>query len=220
MRTRATGRRRSSPPLLAGAPSLPAGPPSVSGRRKMAVLGPRACFPGGGMGRTVLVRGLPPSARAADLEREFGQAGPVRRAVAVTAPGGEACTGLGFVSFSLPEDAQRALREIRTFGGRRVSLALARPKRRRAAGGGGGAGERRRRGGGARVPGRLRSPGAAFGGLPRAASLPHPPGAAFLPSFPRGGAPRGSPATAGAPQGPDPPQKGPADRPQPQLQGR
>ncbi|XP_026543651.1 RNA-binding protein 28 [Notechis scutatus] len=104
----------------------------------MAVLGPRACVPGGGMGRTVLVRGLPPSARAADLEREFGQAGPVRRAVAVTAPGGEACTGLGFVSFSLPEDAQRALREIRAFDGRRVSLALARPKRRRAGGGGGG----------------------------------------------------------------------------------
>ncbi|XP_070803525.1 RNA-binding protein 28 [Pituophis catenifer annectens] len=88
------------------------------------------------MGRTVLVRGLPPSARAADLEGEFGQAGPVRRAVAVTAPGGEACTGIGFVSFSLPEDAQRALREIRTFGGRRVSLALARPKKKRKAGGG------------------------------------------------------------------------------------
>ncbi|KAL7979770.1 hypothetical protein Chor_008108 [Crotalus horridus] len=44
---------------------------------------------------------------------------------------------MGFVCFSLPEDAQRALREIRTFGGRRVSLALARPKRRRAGGGGG-----------------------------------------------------------------------------------
>ncbi|XP_013931519.1 PREDICTED: RNA-binding protein 28 [Thamnophis sirtalis] len=110
----------------------------------MAAAVPRACLPdgGGGMGRTVLVRGLPPSARAADLEREFGQAGPVRRAVAVTAPGGETCTGLGFVSFSLPEDAQRALSEIRTFGGRRVSLALARPKKkRRAAGGGGGGGE-------------------------------------------------------------------------------
>ncbi|XP_058047305.1 RNA-binding protein 28 [Ahaetulla prasina] len=98
----------------------------------MAASGWRACLPGGGMGRTLLVRGLPPSARAADLEGEFGQAGPVRRAVVVTAPGGEACTGLGFVSFSLPEDAQRALREIRTFGGRRVSLALARPKKRKA----------------------------------------------------------------------------------------
>ncbi|KAK9400400.1 RNA-binding protein 28 [Crotalus adamanteus] len=136
MRTGATRRTRPSPPRLEGAPALPAGRSTVSGRRKMAAPGPRAC-PSGGTGRTVLVRGLPPSARAAQLEREFGQAGPVRRAVAVTAPGGEACTGLGFVCFSLPEDAQRALREIRTFGGRRVSLALARPKRRRARGGGG-----------------------------------------------------------------------------------
>uniref|UniRef100_A0A8C6YJB0 RRM domain-containing protein n=1 Tax=Naja naja TaxID=35670 RepID=A0A8C6YJB0_NAJNA len=67
----------------------------------MAALGPGACLPGGKMGRTVLVRGLPPSARAADLEREFGQAGPVRRAVAVTAPGerggGKGRAGGGFL---------------------------------------------------------------------------------------------------------------------------
>lgn len=40
-------------------------------------------------GRTVMVRGLPPSARAPDLEGEFSRAGPLRRAVVVTEPGKE-----------------------------------------------------------------------------------------------------------------------------------
>ncbi|KAH0617264.1 hypothetical protein JD844_029158 [Phrynosoma platyrhinos] len=81
-------------------------------------------------GRTVLVRGLPPSARAPDLEREFGRAGPVRRAVAVTQPGSETCRGFGFVTFSLSEDAQRAIQEITTFGNRKINVTLANPKPR------------------------------------------------------------------------------------------
>ncbi|XP_042325887.1 RNA-binding protein 28 [Sceloporus undulatus] len=81
-------------------------------------------------GRTVLVRGLPPSARAPDLEREFGRAGPVRRAVAVTRPGSETCRGFGFVTFSLSEDAQRAIQEITTFENRKISVTLANPKPR------------------------------------------------------------------------------------------
>ncbi|XP_062990520.1 RNA-binding protein 28 [Elgaria multicarinata webbii] len=83
-----------------------------------------------GGGRTVLVRGLPPSARGPDLEREFGRAGPVRRAVAVTEPGSETCRGFGFVTFSLSEDAQRAIQEITTFGNRKINVTLANPKPR------------------------------------------------------------------------------------------
>ncbi|XP_077196714.1 RNA-binding protein 28 isoform X2 [Paroedura picta] len=83
-----------------------------------------------GAGRTVLVRGLPPSARGPQLERDFARAGPVRRAVAVTEPGGESCRGFGFVTFSLAEDAQRAIREITTFAGRKISATLAKPKAR------------------------------------------------------------------------------------------
>ncbi|KAJ7329403.1 hypothetical protein JRQ81_015577 [Phrynocephalus forsythii] len=86
---------------------------------------------GGRRGRTVLVRGLPPTARAPDLEREFGRAGPVRRAVAVTEPGSETCRGFGFVTFSLPEDAERAIQEITSFGDRKINVTLANPKPRR-----------------------------------------------------------------------------------------
>nr|XP_060632258.1 RNA-binding protein 28 [Anolis sagrei ordinatus] len=81
-------------------------------------------------GRTVLVRGLPASAKGPDLEREFGRVGPVRRAVAVTKPGSEACRGFGFVTFSLPEDAQRAIQEVTSFGNRKISATIANPKPR------------------------------------------------------------------------------------------
>ncbi|XP_053114072.1 RNA-binding protein 28 [Hemicordylus capensis] len=83
-----------------------------------------------GPGRTVLVQGLPPSARAPDLEREFSRVGPVRRAVAVTEPGHETCRGFGFVTFSLSEDAQRAIQEITTFENRKLNVTLANPKPR------------------------------------------------------------------------------------------
>ncbi|XP_074757755.1 RNA-binding protein 28 [Athene noctua] len=85
---------------------------------------------GPGPGRTVLVRGLPAAATAADLEGLFGRLGPLRRCFVVTEKGTKTCRGFGYVTFSLPEDAQRALREATTLGGHRLGVTLARQRPR------------------------------------------------------------------------------------------
>ncbi|XP_066175055.1 RNA-binding protein 28 [Sylvia atricapilla] len=80
--------------------------------------------------RTVLVRGLPTGATAALLERLFGHLGPLRRCFVVTEKGTSKCRGFGYVTFSLPEDAGRALREPPELGGRRLAVTPARPRAR------------------------------------------------------------------------------------------
>ncbi|XP_061493929.1 RNA-binding protein 28 [Rhineura floridana] len=127
------GRRPAFPAvLLQGQEPTWRRPGSCSVRGEWSAgLRPEVAMATAGGGRTVLVRGLPRSASAADLEREFGLAGPVRRAVAVTEPGSGTCRGFGFVTFSLPEDAQRAIQEITAFGNRKINVALANPKPRR-----------------------------------------------------------------------------------------
>uniref|UniRef100_A0A8B9NIZ1 RRM domain-containing protein n=1 Tax=Accipiter nisus TaxID=211598 RepID=A0A8B9NIZ1_9AVES len=116
-------RFRRAPLSLAPFPAAPA-------RRvpKMAAAG------GGGSGpvsgRTVLVRGLPAAATAAELESLFGRLGPLRRCFVVTEKGTKTCRGFGYVTFSLPEDAQRALQEATILGGRRLSVTLARQRPR------------------------------------------------------------------------------------------
>ncbi|KAM6283528.1 LOW QUALITY PROTEIN: RNA-binding protein 28 [Spheniscus humboldti] len=81
-------------------------------------------------GRTVLVRGLPAAATAADLENLFGRLGPLRRCFVVTEKGTKTCRGFGYVTFSLAEDAQRALREATSLAGHRLSVMPARQRPR------------------------------------------------------------------------------------------
>ncbi|XP_029768345.1 RNA-binding protein 28 isoform X2 [Terrapene carolina triunguis] len=81
-------------------------------------------------GLTLLVRGLPASARGPGLEQLFGQLGPLKRCFVVTHKGSETCRGFGYVTFSLLEDAQRALREVTTFEGHEIKVAVAKKKLR------------------------------------------------------------------------------------------
>ncbi|KAM8820182.1 RNA-binding protein 28 [Eudromia elegans] len=79
--------------------------------------------------RTVLVRGLPGSARSDSLERLFGRFGPLRRCFVVTERGSQTCRGFGYVTFSLAEDAQRAVREAPALAGHvPEAAAVAQPK--------------------------------------------------------------------------------------------
>ncbi|KAM5255749.1 RNA-binding protein 28 [Ctenodactylus gundi] len=81
-------------------------------------------------GLTLFVGRLPPSARSEQLEELFSQVGPVKQCFVVTEKGGKVCRGFGYVTFSMPEDVQRALKEITTFEGCKISVTVAKKKLR------------------------------------------------------------------------------------------
>lgn len=61
---------------------------------------------------TLFVSRLPFSATTTDLQTLFSDVGPLRRAFVVTDPATKASKGVGYVTFSIPEDAERALGEL------------------------------------------------------------------------------------------------------------
>ncbi|KAK7813851.1 hypothetical protein U0070_002501 [Myodes glareolus] len=79
-------------------------------------------------GLTLFVGGLPPSARSEQLEELFSQVGPVKQCFVVTEKGSKACRGFGYVTFSMLEDVQRALKEITTFEGCKINVTVAKKK--------------------------------------------------------------------------------------------
>ncbi|XP_016045131.1 RNA-binding protein 28 isoform X1 [Erinaceus europaeus] len=81
-------------------------------------------------GSTLFVSRLPPSARSEQLEELFSQVGPVKQCFVVTEKGNKTCRGFGYVTFSMPEDVQKALKEITTFEGCKISVTVAKKKLR------------------------------------------------------------------------------------------
>nr|XP_045016826.1 RNA-binding protein 28 [Jaculus jaculus] len=81
-------------------------------------------------GLTLFVGRLPPSARSEQLEALFSQVGPVKQCFVVTEKGSKTCRGFGYVTFSMLEDVQKALKEITTFEGCKINVKVAKKKLR------------------------------------------------------------------------------------------
>ncbi|XP_036373537.1 RNA-binding protein 28 [Megalops cyprinoides] len=77
---------------------------------------------------TLFVRNLPASASNSRLEEIFSEIGPLKHCFVVKEKGTEKCRGLGYVTFSMEEDSQRALREIKEFDGQKISVVVAKKK--------------------------------------------------------------------------------------------
>ncbi|KAM4734265.1 RNA-binding protein 28 [Anableps anableps] len=77
---------------------------------------------------TIFVASLPESATNERLEEIFSEIGPVKKCFVVREKGTEKCRGFGFVTYSMEEDAQRALKEIKEYDGKKLSLSAAKKK--------------------------------------------------------------------------------------------
>ncbi|XP_018412571.1 PREDICTED: RNA-binding protein 28 [Nanorana parkeri] len=79
-------------------------------------------------GLTLFIRGLPNDANTERLEQIFGDSGPIRQCFVVRDRGTEKCRGFGYVTFSMLEDAQRAMKEIKEYDGKRIEVLVAKKK--------------------------------------------------------------------------------------------
>uniref|UniRef100_A0A665V1S4 RNA-binding protein 28 n=1 Tax=Echeneis naucrates TaxID=173247 RepID=A0A665V1S4_ECHNA len=78
--------------------------------------------------QTIFVRSLPASASNQRLEEIFSEIGPIKQCFVVKEKGTETCRGFGYVTYSIEEDAQRALKEVKDYDGQRLFLSVAKKK--------------------------------------------------------------------------------------------
>ncbi|KAK5867511.1 hypothetical protein PBY51_011993 [Eleginops maclovinus] len=77
---------------------------------------------------TLFVGSLPASASNERLEEIFSEIGPVKSCFVVRDKGTEKCRGFGYVTFSMEEDAQRALKDVKDYEGKKLSISVAKKK--------------------------------------------------------------------------------------------
>uniref|UniRef100_A0A8C2YZM6 RNA-binding protein 28 n=1 Tax=Cyclopterus lumpus TaxID=8103 RepID=A0A8C2YZM6_CYCLU len=78
--------------------------------------------------RTLYVSPLPAAASNERLEEIFSEIGPVKQCFVVTEKGSDKCRGFGYVTYSMEEDSQRALKEVKLYDGQRLSVTVAKRK--------------------------------------------------------------------------------------------
>ncbi|XP_071004863.1 RNA-binding protein 28-like isoform X2 [Oncorhynchus clarkii lewisi] len=77
---------------------------------------------------TIFVRSLPADASNDRLEEIFSEIGPVKHCFVVKEKGAEKCRGFGYVTYSMEEDAQRAVREVKDYDGKKINVSVAKKK--------------------------------------------------------------------------------------------
>eukprot|EP00064_Thunnus_orientalis_P017045 superscaffoldBa00003519_g17119 len=78
--------------------------------------------------QTLFIGSLPASASNERLEEIFSEIGPLKQCFVVREKGSEKCRGFGYVTYSMEEDAQRALKEIKEYDGQKLSVTVAKKK--------------------------------------------------------------------------------------------
>ncbi|XP_074489309.1 RNA-binding protein 28 isoform X2 [Sebastes fasciatus] len=78
--------------------------------------------------RTLFIKSLPAAASNARLEEIFSEIGPVKQCFVVREKGAEKCRGFGYVTYSMEEDAEKALKEVKQYDGQKISISVAKKK--------------------------------------------------------------------------------------------
>ncbi|XP_054633033.1 RNA-binding protein 28 [Dunckerocampus dactyliophorus] len=78
--------------------------------------------------QTLYVGSLPESASNERLEEIFSEIGPVKQCFVVKDKGVAKCRGFGYVIYAMEEDAQRALKEINDYDGKKLLISVAKKK--------------------------------------------------------------------------------------------
>ncbi|KAI7802395.1 RNA-binding protein 28 [Triplophysa rosa] len=77
---------------------------------------------------TLFVKRLPDSATNEHLGEIFSEIGPLKNSFVVKEKGAETCRGIGYVTFAMEDDAQRALKEVKEYDGQKIDVVIAKKK--------------------------------------------------------------------------------------------